>query len=145
MKKRVLGVDFGHARIGLAVSDPLKIFASPLSTIGGSTNPVVAAHHVATQVRKLSYEIDTIVVGLPLHLNGTESIRSEEVRRFATELEHVLNIPVRLFDERLTTVQAERLMKEASMSRKERASSVDGVASTILLQSFLDLQGTTTE
>jgi putative Holliday junction resolvase len=76
-------------------------------------------------------------------MNGTESERSTQARAFASALEKLSGVPVRLFDERLTSVQAERLMKNANMTRKERASFVDGVSSTILLQSFLDLQGST--
>ena len=140
MKKRLLGVDFGHARIGLSISDPLQIIASPLATIQGSKKPAVAARLVAQEIASRSLQIDAIIVGLPLHLNGKESERSTEVRAFSQELEKLTGLRVQLFDERLTSVQAERLMKEASMSRKERASSVDGVASTILLQSFLDMQ-----
>ena len=130
MKKRLLGVDFGHVRIGLAMSDPLQIIASPLATIQGSKNPRIAAK-----------DIGQIIVGLPLHLNGKESERSTQVRAFAVALEEQSGIKVQLFDERLTSVQAERLMKQAEMTRKKRSSLVDGVSSTILLQSFLDLQG----
>ena len=140
-KKRLLGIDFGHVRIGLAVSDPLQIIASPLATIQGSKNPLTAAKNVATELRAKNLDIEQIIVGLPLHLNGKESERSTEVRAFAVALEEQSGIAVQLFDERLTTVQAERLMKNASMTRKQRSSSVDGVSSTILLQSFLDLQG----
>jgi putative Holliday junction resolvase len=141
VKKRLLGVDFGHARIGLAISDPLHIIASPLETIQGSKNPERAAKNVAAELQRKKLDIGQIVVGLPLHLNGKESERSTEVRAFSIALERLVGIPVQLFDERLTSVQAERLMKNAQMTRKERASSVDGVSSTILLQSFLDLQG----
>ncbi len=143
MKKRLLGVDFGHVRIGLSLSDPLNIIASPLPTIQGSRNPAVAAQHVAAEIQKRKLDIGQIIVGLPLHMNGKESERSVEVRAFAVALEEQVGIHVHLFDERLTSVQAERLMKNAEMTRKERASSVDGVASTILLQCFLDLQGCT--
>jgi putative Holliday junction resolvase len=141
VKKRLLGVDFGHARIGLAVSDPMHIIASPMATIQGSKNPDRAARNVADEIQKMKLDIDQIIVGLPLHLNGKESERSTEVRAFAIALERYVGVHVHLFDERLTSVQAERLMKNAEMTRKERASSVDGVSSTILLQSFLDLQG----
>jgi putative Holliday junction resolvase len=141
MKKRLLGVDYGHVRIGLSMSDPLQIIASPLAMVQGSKNPVVAAKNVSAGIMTKQHEIEQIIVGLPLHLNGKESERSSEVRAFAAALENHLGIPVRLFDERLTTVQAERLMKNAEMTRKERSSSIDCVSSTILLQSFLDLQG----
>lgn len=141
MKRRLLGIDYGHARIGLSLSDPLQIIASPLSTIQGSKNPAVAAKNVVAEIEKQRLDIEQIIIGLPLHLNGKESERSSEVRAFATALEEQGGISVRLFDERLTSVQADRLMKNAEMTRKKRASVVDTVSSTILLQSFLDLQG----
>jgi putative holliday junction resolvase len=143
MKKRLLGVDFGHARIGLAISDPLHIIASPLATVQGSKNPEKAAKSVADELKKQNLQVEQIIVGLPLHLNGKESERSTEVRAFAIALESLVGVHVHLFDERLTSVQAERLMKSAAMTRKERSTAVDGVSSTILLQSFLDLQGCT--
>ncbi len=143
MTKRLLGVDFGHVRVGLSISDPLQIIASPLATILGSKNPAVAAKFLAAEIRKRVLDLDGIVVGLPLHLNGKESERSAEVRAFVLALEEILGIRVYLFDERLTSVQAERLMKEASMTRKERSFSVDRLSSTILLQSFLDMRGAT--
>lgn len=138
MNKRILGVDYGHARIGLALSDPRKVIASPLSTIEGSKNPTVAAQKVAAEIQNKKLDIELIIIGLPLHLNGSESERSNEVRAFATALEKLSCLPVRLFDERLTSVQADRLMKSAEMTRKKRASSIDTVSSAILLQCFLD-------
>jgi putative holliday junction resolvase len=143
MGKRLLGVDFGHARIGLSVSDPLQIIASPLPSVQGSKNPETAARFVAEEIKRKQFDIELIVVGLPIHLNGTESERSVEVKAFAKHLADRTSLEVRLFDERLTTVQAERLLKEASMSRKRRVPVIDGVSSTLLLQSFLDRQGRT--
>lgn len=141
MKKRLLAIDFGHARIGFAISDPLHIIASPLAPIKGSKNPLVAAQYVVAEMKRLNLDIGQIIVGLPLHMDGTESERSAEVRAFVEALKQQLTIHIQLFDERLTTVQAERLMKQAEMSRKQRTPFVDGVSSTILLQSFLDFQG----
>lgn len=141
MGKRLLGVDFGHARIGLSISDPLQIIASPLPSIQGSRNPTIAAKLVAEEIKRQQLDLGLIVVGLPIHLNGTESERSTEVRTFAQALGELVSVEIQLFDERLTTVQAERLLREASMRRKQRAPVVDGVSSTLLLQSFLDRQG----
>ena len=72
-RKRLLGVDFGHARIGLSLSDPLQIIASPLPSIQGSKNPSVAARFVADEIKRRQLDIGLIVVGLPIHLNGSES------------------------------------------------------------------------
>jgi putative Holliday junction resolvase len=143
MGKRLLGVDFGHARIGLSISDPLQIIASPLPSIQGSRNPAIAAMTVAEEIKRRQLDLDFIVVGLPIHLDGSESERSTEVRAFAQTLTQYTSIEIQLFDERLTTVQAERLLREASMRRKRRAPVIDGVSSTLLLQSFLDRQGRT--
>ena len=143
MGNRILSIDFGHVRVGISISDPRKIIASPLATLEGAKNPKIAAKKVADQLKTLlqknSYEVEKIIVGLPIHMSGEESKRSCEVREFAKELEQELKIPVALFDERLTSVQAERSLKEASLSRKRRTKFVDIVSSTILLQSFLDL------
>ena len=141
---RILAVDFGHVRIGLSLSDPLNMFATPLENIKGSTNPERAAQNLIEAVGALckekKIEIELIVIGLPIHLDGKESERSTEVRAFAKYLESHMTTNVHLFDERMTTVQAERAMLEANLSRKKRARTIDGISSTILLQSFLDLQ-----
>lgn len=137
--KRLLGVDFGHARTGLSVSDPSCIIASPLAVIPGSKDLALAARLVAAEIQKKGLCIREVIVGLPIHLNGTESERSCEVRTFAKNLEALLDgVPVRLFDERLTSVQADRAMKADFRSRKQRAKAADSVASIILLQTYLD-------
>ncbi len=141
---RILAVDFGHVRVGLALSDPMRWFASPLPNIQGSKNPKKAAQTLATTMSEIcaakKIEIDLIVVGLPLHLDGSESERSKEVRLFCDALKELTPIKIELFDERMTTLQAERSLIEANLSRKKRSRTIDGVSSTILLQSFLDFQ-----
>lgn len=141
---RILAVDYGHVRIGLALSDPLNMFASPLPNIQGSKDPKKAAVTIAEAIKQISstkkIEIDTVIIGLPLHLDGTESERSKEVRALEAALHELMSIPIRLFDERMTTLQAERSLIEANVSRKKRTRTIDGVSSTILLQSFLDFQ-----
>lgn len=142
---RILAVDFGHVRIGLAISDPCCIFATPLENIKGAKDPQYAATIVSSALKDLilakKWEISKVIVGLPLHLNGSDSERSQEVKTFAKTLESLLEgIPVHLFDERMTSVQAERALIEANVSRKKRTLTIDGVSSTILLQSFLDFQ-----
>ncbi len=103
----------------------------------------MAAKRVAEEIRRQQLDLDRIIIGLPVHLNGTESERSTEVRTFAQALGQIVSVEIQLFDERLTTVQAERLLRDASMRRKRRTPVVDGVSSTLLLQSFLDRQGHT--
>jgi putative Holliday junction resolvase len=147
---RILAIDFGHVRIGLAVSDPLCIFATSLENIKGAKDPKYAATVACKAIEELlktrNWEISKVIVGLPLHLNGSESERSQEARLFAQTLESLLHgISVQLFDERMTSVQAERALIEANVSRKKRTHTIDGVSSTILLQSFLDFQARQTE
>lgn len=141
---RAIGIDFGLKRIGLAVSDSKKIIASPLSTIAGYKNVEKSAESVILCLQNLEkqhgWQIDEIVVGLPLFLNGQESERSVQVRQFAKVLEEKLLIPIHLFDERLTSVQADRSLKESNFSRKKRAQFVDAVSAVILLQTYLDKQ-----
>ena len=141
---RILAVDYGHVRIGLAISDPLNIFASPLPLITGSKDPKKAAETIALAYKQISLEkkieIELLVIGLPLHLDGSESERSKEVRTLFEELQKCIPAKVVLFDERMTTLQAERSLIEANVSRKKRTRTIDGVSSTILLQSYLDFQ-----
>jgi len=137
---RFIGIDFGHARIGISISDPSHTIASPLVIVKGSKKPEFAAQNVARELteimNKKGYIIERIVVGLPLHFNGSESTRSQEVRVFANHLEKLMHLPVSFVDERLTSVQAERSFQP--FSRKKRSQIVDTVSSTIILQSFLD-------
>jgi putative holliday junction resolvase len=141
---RILAVDFGHVRMGLAISDPLNMFASPLPLIQGFKNPKKAAESLVAAIKEIcatrKIEIDLILVGLPLHLDGSESERSQEVRAFIEAIKELVPIKIQLFDERMTTLQAERSLIEANVSRKKRTRTIDGVSSTILLQSFLDFQ-----
>ncbi len=141
---RVLAVDYGHVRIGLAISDPFGIAGQLLKNIQGDKKIAKTTKKIETALLLLEKEkgflIDTIIIGLPLNLNGTESERSKEVREVASLL--ILLFPekkVLCFDERLTSLQAERVMKETGqLSRKERAKQVDSIAALILLQSYLD-------
>jgi putative Holliday junction resolvase len=121
---RVLALDYGTARIGCAISDPSGTLATPLPTIEPPQ-----ARSVAELVAK--YEVERIVVGLPLHLSGEEGAQAELTRTFCTELEAVLEVPVETYDERLTTRMAEA-------SRREGASAPpDSLAAAHLLQAYL--------
>lgn len=140
MTKRILALDFGFARIGVALSDPNQIIASPLENITGSRDVVKAAENTVLFISPLEKEIEKIVIGLPLLLNGKDSERTTAVRHFAQALAEKTAIAIELFDERLTTVQAERLLSSNNMRRKERAQVVDKVSALILLQTYLDQQ-----
>lgn len=139
---RIAGIDFGMARLGVALSDEMKIFASPLMTIACERKSDLTVAKVVDELTKhqaaLNYELTTIVVGLPLMMSGKMGILADEVKHFVELLQKATLIPIVTWDERLTTVQAERSMREGNMSRKKRAKVVDKVAAMIILQNYLD-------
>lgn len=144
MKKqtRIVGIDYGLARIGIAVSDPTKMIASPFFTLQADRKVDQTAAKLLKELQRLQEEkeceVVTIVIGMPLKMNGKVGLQADEVKAFAAELAKITEIPLVFWDERLTSVQAERAMREAEMSRKKRAKVVDNVAATIILQSYLD-------
>ena len=139
---RIVGVDYGMARIGLAVSDPTKLIATPMETLKTEKKAEkTAAKFVEVldvYAAKMNCTIDCLVIGMPLMMNGKRGLLADEVHYFADQLKILTSIPIILWDERLTTVQAERSLRESSLSRKKRAKVVDSVAAIIILQSYLD-------
>ncbi len=139
---RILAIDYGSVRIGLALSDELKIIASPLERVQ-SASPAKNVECIVQYIHMLAttknYVIGEIVIGLPRNMNGSDSKTTTIVREFSTLLQKALpDIPVRLFDERLSSVQAERMLKEVAFTRKKRAAFVDSVSAVIILQSYLN-------
>jgi len=135
---RIVSIDYGNARIGLAVSDPGQILATPLRAM--ATRKTLRDTAAAILVEFSSYEpIEKFVIGLPLLMNGKESPGSKVVRELAAILEELSQRPVVLWDERLTTAQVERTLKEAEMRRKKRVQYLDAMAAGVILQSYLDL------
>jgi putative Holliday junction resolvase len=134
---RVLCLDVGDKRIGIAVSDALGITASGLKTI--------EAGSVFTELRKIiddyREEIGSIVVGMPRMMNGTVGIQGEKVLEFVRKLEKEIPLPVTLWDERLSTIAADNVLIEAGMKRKKRKGLRDKVAATVILQNYLDSRG----
>ncbi len=135
MTHRILGLDLGSKRIGIAISDPLNWTAQPLQMHPFSTVQILASH-----IGKLieQYDIRSIVVGLPLNMNGSEGPAARNVRGVADELSRIVSIEVSFWDERLSTRSAERTLIEANMRRKERKNHVDSLAAVIILQGYLD-------
>jgi putative Holliday junction resolvase len=131
---RILGIDYGRARIGLAVSDEGKILSRPLCVV---ENGKAVFEKLKTTIAPL-LPIESIVMGLPLHLNGKESPMSAEVRQFAEKMKEALLLPIIFWDERLTSALADRTLKEAGLKRKKRAELEDKVAASLMLQSYLD-------
>ena len=132
---RVLGVDYGHKRVGLAVSDPGRKIAFPLTTHERGSKEQDAAFFVRMVE---SEEIGKIVLGLPVHLDGREGQKAQEVRAFGAWLAETTGLPVVYFDERFTTVEAESALWEAGLTHNKRKARRDRVAAQILLQAYLD-------
>ena len=138
---RSIGLDVGDKTIGVAVSDDLGIIAEGITTIER-----VGIKKDTGKVIDLidSYGCDTVVIGLPLKLDGTDSPQTEKVREFRQKLENKLkgsgrnDIKIEFYDERLTTVMAERVLLEADLSRSKRKEIIDKQAAIIILQSYLD-------
>ncbi len=133
-----MGIDFGQKRIGIAVSDPTNTVATPLDTLvrrTGKRPPYGAMARVAEE-----HDVGTIVVGLPLALDGTENEWCAEVRAMGERLGEVLDVPVAWIDERLTSVRAERAVRGSGLSRRRREERgrVDAAAAQLILQAWLD-------
>ena len=132
---RILGIDLGEKRIGLAISDPLGFTAQGLETI--------QVKNKKETLRTLGdicqrYGVQEIVIGLPVNMNGTHGPKAEEVLKLAPELEKTLTVPVRTLDERLTSRQADRLMVQEGLSRQKQKMNSDRMAATLILQNYLE-------
>ncbi|GGA41592.1 Holliday junction resolvase RuvX [Paenibacillus physcomitrellae] len=132
---RILGLDYGDRRIGVAVSDELGWTAQGIDTLEKRRDEGELVK-IAELVKQ--YEINEIVVGLPKNMNGTIGPRGEICMAFADKLRGQLELPVHLWDERLTTVSAHRTLLEADVSRGKRKQVVDKMAATLILQNYLD-------
>jgi putative Holliday junction resolvase len=132
---RVLGVDIGTARVGLAVSDPEGLAALPLEVLR-EPPPEGFVDAVAGRAREL--DVAEIVVGIPLRLDGGRGPEAEEAEAFARMLETATALPVHRWDERLSTVEAERTMRAAGTNSRRQRGVVDKVAAAIVLGSYLD-------
>ncbi|WP_294156473.1 Holliday junction resolvase RuvX [uncultured Clostridium sp.] len=134
--KRILGLDLGQKTIGVAISDPLGFTAQGLTTIRRSNK-----EKDIEDLRRIcdDYKVETIVIGLPKNMNGTIGPSGELAMAFGKLLEEEFKIEVKFWDERLTTVAAHKAMLEADLSRSKRKKIVDKVASTYILQGYLDM------
>ena len=133
---RALGIDYGEARIGVAISDDDRRLALPVCAVARAKSLRETAKAVAAAVAE--HAIDTLVVGLPLRLDGTEGESARRARRAGAVLGATFGVDVVYWDERLTTAEAERSLKAQGFSGRERRRVVDESAAAILLQSFLD-------
>ena len=131
----VLGIDFGRSRIGVAISDELRLLAHPLETIPAGKN---AARRIAEIVRER--KIDHVVVGLPRNMDGTFGAAASEAQKFVQELRALIAREITTWDERLTTVAAHRALREAGKKTRATRGYVDQVAAQMILQGYLDRQ-----
>jgi len=132
---RILGVDYGRRRVGLALSDPTGLLAAGLTTLEVQTPGEALKRVVTARVENGAAEI---VVGLPLNMDGTRGPMGDEAAEFARRLGEIAGVPVRLWDERMTTGMAERVLLDADMSRQRRKAVRDKLAAQLILQGYLD-------
>lgn len=134
-KPRILALDLGQRRIGLAISDPLGISAQGLPNIlrVNKRTDLAVLENLAQE-----REVSLFLMGNPMNMRGSEGRQSRWVREFAEALERQTNLPVKLWDERLTSVEAGRVLRSSGISIEKRAAAVDRLSAMILLQSYLD-------
>jgi len=134
---KIMAVDYGDARTGLAVCDRTEFLASPIGTIEERNMQLLAMKvaHMAQQ-----YEVGEIVVGLPLNMNGSFGPRAERCKQFADILNELTECPVNMWDERSTTVSAHNILNETNVRGKKRKAVVDTVAATIILEGYLEFR-----
>lgn len=134
---KIIGLDVGSKTIGVAISDSLGWTAQGLTTIYWNENEVNSADEALKKII-IEHEIGKAIIGLPKNMNGTIGERGEACIRFAKHFEGEFQIPTELWDERLTTMAAERILLEADVSRKKRKKVIDKMAAVMILQNYLD-------
>jgi putative Holliday junction resolvase len=132
---RILAIDHGTRRIGIAISDELKTIAQPLEFIPAEPFSGVVARLEEIMAEKA---VELILIGMPRNMDGTYGSAAEKVREFIAALKEHVSVPIRTWDERLTTAQANRFLIAADVRRRDRKEKVDKTAAAILLQSYLD-------
>ena len=132
---RKLGIDYGDARLGFALSDPMGIIASPLEVYSRKYE-AADLKYIAELIK--AKEVDTVIIGLPVNMDGTKGERAEKSVAFGDKLKSVSGVKVEYMDERLSTVSAERFLIEGNVRREKRKEVIDKIAAQIILQNFLD-------
>lgn len=134
-RMRILAIDHGTKRMGIAVSDELKMIAQPLEFI-----PADPFSDFLSRLKTLlqEKEVELVIVGMPRNMDGSYGEAASKVREFITALREAIAVPIRTWDERMTSAQANRLLIQANVRREDRKTKVDKTAAAILLQSFLD-------
>lgn len=135
---RIMGLDFGSKTVGVAISDSLLVTAQGIEIIRRKEENKLRRTLARIEELIVEYDVSEIVLGLPKHMNGSEGVRVELTNEFKEKLERRTGLPVTLWDERLTTVAADRSMMETGVRRENRKNYVDMIAAVFILQGYLD-------
>ena len=138
---RIMGLDFGSKTVGVAVSDPLGITAQGVEIVRRKSPNKLRQTLARIEELVRKYDVEELVLGFPKNMNGTEGERCEKTKEFKELLEKRTGLPVALWDERLTTVAADRAMMEAGLGRLERKEHVDEIAAVLILQGYMSARG----
>ncbi len=138
---RILGLDFGSKTVGVAVSDPLLVTAQGVEIVRRNSPSKLRQTLARIEELVAEYEVEKIVLGYPKNMNNTEGDRCQKTLEFQEMLERRTGLPVILWDERLTTVSADRVMMESGIRREDRKKYVDRIAAEFILQGYLDSLG----
>ena len=133
---RLLGLDYGRKRVGVALSDSLKMTAQPFETWPGKTWEGISKRLSACV---MEYEVEAVIIGLPLLLTGESGSMAKEVHRFCRYIEKHISVPVHFVDERLTSVQSRRVMREMGTKKNDKEGKTDQISAQIILQLYLDI------
>ncbi len=137
---RVMGLDYGDKTVGVAISDELLITAQPIETVERERTNKLRKTYQRIEALIAEYEVEKIVLGRPLNMNGTEGDRVELTEAFAEELSRRTGLEIIWMDERLTTVEANRILEETGVAHSARKEHIDKMAAAIILQTYLDIQ-----
>ena len=133
---RIMALDIGDVRIGIAISDLMHIIANPLETYTRKGNLQADAEYIVDIAKEKDVEL--MISGLPLGLKGEETVQTAKTREFVDKLKEICDVPIEYLDERFTTISAERVLIEGNVRREKRKKVIDKVAATIILQNYLD-------
>lgn len=135
---RIMGLDFGSKTVGVAISDALLVTAQGIEIIRRKEENKLRQTLARIEELIVEYEVEEIVLGMPKNMNATEGVRVELTNEFKEKLERRTGLPVVMWDERLTTVAADKIMMEAGIRREHRKEHVDRIAASLILQGYLD-------
>ena len=135
---RLMGLDFGSVTVGVAVSDSLGITAQEVETITRKHPDKLRQTYARIEALASEYHVEKIILGFPVNMNNTEGFRAIETKKVQEDLARRTNLPVVMWDERLTTVEADRILEKCNVAKKNRKKYIDQVAAAIILQNYMD-------